>query len=569
MGLRVAFLQCELSHLHNPPHLGPSLLVSELTRRGHDVRRYFVHVTRLEGMAPALQELEVDLVALDSIFPLDVVRRFKRRLGSCPTVVGGLNALTLFERAPLEFAIVGAARMAIGELSDLLARWKSGGSPSPSEKLAAIARVPNLFFRRGAVAAWPGSSEVPGGIADRSEDGAPFDLPFDLDASEVERPWRLEEELLPFTPPLSWEYRGPSGRHPHSDQHGVSLIPEWGCPYRTPMPLPPTCADDRTTLRPEAYTDRAWERVARTYLDDAAACSFCIFRYQPFDIGPTERTVELLMTQLRYLWGEGIRSFALQSENPFRVVRPFVEAAVKDGRLPQELRLRTMVSVLKAHPRQTEQTLHEIAARGVQVEVTQVGFESFSDRALQTFHKGVTSWENRKVAQQLARWHGAVEGRLRTIWGHGLILFDPWTTLEELAENLEAIEHDAPFLKSTIALDSKLYLYSPYAPVARLVRADGLLVETEGEFGLDFRYRHEEVVVFREIVAAGLAPLLEATGRAGTDARERRARMIEGRYRWFAAALAHTREAIASGRDPRSDWGQTLAQVLHELGADA
>ena len=534
MSQRVAVLQCELSHPHTPPHIGPSLLVSELELRGHRVDRYFVNVTRLEAMADELIANQVRLVAIDSIFPLDVVRRWKARLGAIPVVVGGLNAIPLFERAPLEFAILGPARQAIGDLADRLL-----------DHDPAVEEVPNLFFRRS-------SGRVP-------------ELDDPIDASPRTLDWDLERELFPYAPHLSWEYRGPSGRHALSDRHGVSLLPEWGCPYRTPLALPEECADDRTSMRPGNYTGRAWQRVVDTYLEDSAACSFCIFRYQGFQAGSIARQIELLLPQVRYLWSEGIRSFALQSESPFRLVGPLIDAMLQAGMRPEEMRLRTMVTVLRAQEETITETLARIAELGVAVSITQVGFESFVDRALALYHKGVTNHENRRAARFLRRLDRSGGGRVRTVHGHGLILFDPWTTLPELLENLEAIESDAPFLKKAVSLDSKLVLYSPYAPVARRVRAAGLLVESEYEFGLDYRFVDPEVERFRELCSRGLAPLLEAVGRRSLEP-ELRARLgIEARFRWFRElASAMVGESGSSGRH----WGHVLAEVIRGLGLE-
>lgn len=543
MSLRIAVLQCELSHPHTPPHLGPSLLVSELERRGHRVRRLFVNVTRLESLADELIEDSSELVAIDSIFPLDLVRRFKARLGAIPVVVGGLNSIPVLERAPLEFAILGPARSALAELA---ARVELGQRESDRAAwFAGLEEVPNLFFRRTH------------GPATTIEDP--------IDASPHVEAWDLARELFPYAPPLEWEYRGPSGRHPMADRHGVSLIAEWGCPYQTPFPLPESCADDRRSLRPTPYTDRAWARVVETFLDDSAACSFCIFRYQGFQAPAIARQIELLLPQVEALWAQGIRSFALQSESPFRLLGPLVEAMIGAGMRPEELRLRTMVTVLRAQEQSIEDALAAVAARGIAVSITQVGFESFLDRSLALFHKGVTSHDNRRAARFLRRIDRGGGGRIRTVHGHGLILFDPWTTLSELLENLDAIESDAPFLKKAVSLDSKLYLYSPYAPVARLVRAAGLLVESEYEFGLDYRFHDPEVERFRELCSRGLAPLLEAVGRRPLEPELRARLAIEARFRWFRElASSLLGESPSAGRH----WGHVLAEVIRGLGLE-
>lgn len=536
--MRIAVIQCELSHLHTPPHIGPSLIVQELETRGHAVRRFFVHVTRLEELADELLAAEIELCAIDSIFPLDVVRRWKQRLGSVPVVVGGLNGLPLFEQAPLEFVILGPARQAVAALAAAL--------PGDGDREARLDAVPNLLYRI-----------------------APISLESSIESSTATSAWSLESEIFPYAPPLDWEYRGPSGRHPMADRLGVSLLPEFGCPYQTRAPLPAACADDAIALRPKAFRERAWQRVRELYLDDVAACTFCVFRYQPFTPGPTRVGVEAMMAQVDHLWPLGVRSFAIQSENPFRFVEPLLEAMRARGWRPEEIRLRSMVSVLKAQEAQIEEVLRRAAASGVNISITQVGFESFVDRTLGLFHKGVTSHENRRIARFLRRLDRAADGRIRTIHGHGLILFDPWTTLEELETNLDAIETDAPFLKRAVSLEAKLYLYSPYAPIARVVRQAGLLTRSAYEFGYDFNYADPDLALFRDLCARGFAPLLEAIGRRRLEPAARRRLSVEGRFRWFRELAAHIRAQRANGSDPEKSWGPVLAEVIRGLGLES
>ncbi|MDP6947025.1 MAG: hypothetical protein QF464_22945, partial [Myxococcota bacterium] len=108
-----------------------------------------------------------------------------------------------------------------------------------------------------------------------------------------------------------------------------------------------------------------------------------------------------------------------------------------------------------------------------------IGFENFSDTELQRYNKGVTAAEALAAAHKLTTM-AATWPNLNLSPSQGFILFGPWTTLEDLKRNCEALaEVDFRRLRGGITR-SKLRLNPDAALVAR-ARADGLLVETHSQ----------------------------------------------------------------------------------------
>lgn len=107
-----------------------------------------------------------------------------------------------------------------------------------------------------------------------------------------------------------------------------------------------------------------------------------------------------------------------------------------------------------------------------------LGIESGVQRQLDTYDKRTTVEQNRR-AIDLAR-------RLDLSVRSGLIIFDPYSTMSDLMENLKFIQETGSGAGS--ALESRVLLYRG-APLTERVRADGLLIENGLELGYRFKDR--------------------------------------------------------------------------------
>lgn len=467
MSLRIGFFQYELSHPGNAPHVGMCLLLQDLRDAGHEVDAALVHVAAVDRLISQIHDRAYDVVALDAIFTRPVVERLKRECPEVTFVVGGNNALGLALTAPIDHAVVGPGRRAFARYVDALTRG------------ASLDEVPNLFRRHA--------------------DGT-------LDHTGVTLDWALDAELDPFDPDLDWGYLGPE-RSPQANTRFPSVVPEWGCAFQAdslegdayrelPRNLPSAFLDRL------ALTDRARDAID-PYLANTRGCAFCAFRFQPYTIDRADLAAERAVRQMRALSRRyGVRSFSVQSENPFRFLDPLVDRlAVADFDLDAIL-LRTFPAILARSPERVLGGIARAVDRGIAVQLQQLGFESFSASELDHLGKGITVDENVAAARllyELDRRHGTA---VEVFSGHGFILFTPWTTPEDVAASIQVIETEAPFLRGAISLASRLCFYDPLNPIFRLAEREGLVVETEQDYGLDFRYADPRTTLLAKLTLA-------------------------------------------------------------------
>jgi len=519
MPLRIGFFQFELSHPNNAPHIGMCLIAPDLARDGHELEAYLVGARSVPELIQLIERRGYDLVGLDSIFPIDVVNLLKDTFPDLPLVVGGVNALALFLSSAADLAVVGPGRRAIRALAGAMAGAGEGALPRWPLDPEALRPIPNLFFRLG--------RHEPGGSGSPSEPAARGALAKaavgrGIDHSGTIRRWDVEEEVLPYEPLLEWGYLG-TGRHPEAARKLLSIVPEFGCPYQEDALVLPQFAGVEAQESPSALlahldlSPRAVDAM-RPFLANTGGCSFCVFRFQDYTLLDVERTVDLLLTQVRHLQARvGARGFSLQTENPFRILRPFLTRLASESVPVERLAIRTIATILLAKADEFRRALTIARTHGVQIVLQQIGFENFDQEHLDLFNKGITVAENRRAARLLGELKAEFGDTIEPFSGHGLILFDPWTTLESLARNVAAIEADAPYLLPAIGLQSKLVFYDPFNPIFRRARNDGLVVPSPHDYGWDFRFADTRTTDFVQMCLALERHLVKRLGYRASD----------------------------------------------------
>jgi len=467
MSLRIGFFQYELSHPGNAPHVGMCLLLQDLRARGHAVDAALVHVAHVDDLVARIRERAYDLVALDAIFTRPVVERLKRECPDTTFVVGGNNALGLALTAPVDHAVVGPGRRAFAAYVDAVERGDG------------LDGVPNLFRR--------------------ADDGR-------LDHTGVTLDWALDAELDPFDPDLDWDYLGPD-RPADANTRFPSVVPEWGCAFQADA-LEGDAYQDLPRELPSAFvrnlalTDRARAQVD-PFLANTRGCAFCAFRFQPYTIDRGDLAADRAVRQMRALSSRyGVRTFSVQSENPFRFLDPLVDRLAAADFDVDAILLRTFPAILARSPDRVVTAIGRAVERGIRVQLQQLGFESFSAAELDHLGKGITVEENVAAARLLydldRRYGDAVE----VFSGHGFILFTPWTTPEDVVQSIGIIETEAPFLRGAIGLASRLCFYDPVNPIFRLAEREGLVVETDQDYGLDFRFADRRTTLMAKLTLA-------------------------------------------------------------------
>lgn len=444
----IGIFQCEWTLPDNAPHPGSALLVGDALASGFDVTRALVQVRALDQLIRLIHDRALQLVAIDAIFPVSFVRELRRRVRDVPIVIGGLNALQVFLGTDVDYAIVGPGRAAFaGLLSHLF-----GDTERDS--------IPNLFYREGDVRCHTGHTT----------------------------PWSIDKEIDPFHPNYDWEFLGPA-RSPMANRTFLSVNAELGCHFQK-EPTGHEAYKLPETHLPQGNFDAHAERVIKAQLlPRTGGCTFCIFRYQTFETRPTAELIQRTVGQVQYLRETyGILNIALQSENPFHFLIPLLEQLHTDGIRLHQIHLRTTVLALLGNKKTFEQAVQLAGPRGTRLSLVGIGFESFDQESLDLFNKGVTVQMNIEAMAFLRQVQKKFPAWCETRFGHGMIFFHPYATLEQLEENLSQLELHAPELLELASFSSSLTIYSEIQPIFWRLKADGLLVSADVDFGYTYRY---------------------------------------------------------------------------------
>ncbi len=253
----------------------------------------------------------------------------------------------------------------------------------------------------------------------------------------------------------------------------------------------------------------------------ARGCSFCE-EGGDYDGAPSEPTLRSLLHQLEYIAGREPHSrFILIERAVFRFLPRFLERAdeitKKSGRRGERLEffVTARTDEIVREQKNLEKALEVAEQRGLSVNLYLVGVENFSQQQLDLFNKGTTvavQVESLEIMRRMEREFPTTFTASRET-AHGFLLFTPWTTLDDLRENVKWLEHTRFWEFRSEATMSKLRLY-PTVPLFYKARAEGLLEAGYEDPSLDmsvrlgyskeaaWRFAHPEVgAVYRLLVA--------------------------------------------------------------------
>lgn len=295
-------------------------------------------------------------------------------------------------------------------------------------------------------------------------------------------------------------------------------------------------------------------------------CSFCTTGNAYEHRKPAEALASTL-DQLRYIRAEapGIEWLVLRDQNPFAYLTELVEAAERESLGPFTLLVESRADWWLQNGTRFERALAAARASSIRIAPFLVGVESFSQRELDRFNKGITADLNVRFLHQLRAWTEAYAPAVDLSHGaFGFILFTPWTTLDDLRENLRGIEETRLHELRGRLLLSRARLY-PDTALYYLAERDGLLAtnyasrrdDASARYGYlpaqPWRFADARVAQFAEISAQVL---------------ERRAYRDE--LQIFRAALAAAEDGVLSVEEverrmveePRQRGTRRLAEIL-------
>jgi hypothetical protein len=348
-----------------------------------------------------------------------------------------------------------------------------------------------------------------------------------------------------------------------------------------------------TYARPLA-TNPHFRGVPLDTVERTAGCSFCQGPYHGAGDArrarPRTPAVELTVRQLRrYLETAPPERrtfhFVVDSADVFAHVSDFFEQALALGLPPTAFRFARRADDVLARADDLERWLPRLAEGGHRLLLWCMGVESFSKVENERLNKGVAPEVYEAALARIGTW----EKRWPQVvpfsedGGPSMILFGPWTTLDDLADNVAAgrrLGLDAPFLYTT-----RLSLI-PGTAIAELARRDGLLAPAFVEpflvidcplvfwdlRELPWRFAHPEVDgVFRLLIRLtdrtlstdpAYVPAADPLWVALAPLRERLERGRLGFLDAFQALLE------AARAEPQAGPGAVVEALLRRLGAD-
>ncbi len=324
-----------------------------------------------------------------------------------------------------------------------------------------------------------------------------------------------------------------------------TLFGNAGCPYAAdPRALP-------------LYRDLAYPPAIEIA---QLGCAFCSLGGD-YQRRPDAAVIASLVAQARHITTHAptTTELVLDDQHALRYLATLVVAAAEAGLPPVRWLFAARSDTFVRERARVEAAIAAAAATGHAIEVYLTGFEAFSDVELVRYNKGTT------VAEQLAaiaamRALAAAHPRAfhcATARGHSLLLWNPWTTPEDLAQSIAVIRaHDLVGLFHELGRN-RLRLY-PDLPIFHAAARDGALVDAwdDGDHGagrgkgyhVERPWRFLDV---RTALAWRLAGALRATLGLTTEAVQ------------LAAAADHA----AAWRGGRADLAEEVATITAALDA--
>ncbi|MBI5240709.1 MAG: hypothetical protein HY926_09570 [Elusimicrobia bacterium] len=191
------------------------------------------------------------------------------------------------------------------------------------------------------------------------------------------------------------------------------------------------------------------------------------------------RHVESACRQRRGEGGE--RRFELVGSRLWPGIETLVDALARAGVRGAELNFMPRVDELLARRDAVVRCLPVLARQGLALRLYGMGVENFSPAENMRLNKGVAAGQVHEAAgfmrETAERWPR--QFRLPS-GGLSMILFTPWTTIEDLLINIHHIER-CPLIDRSFAIGRRLQLF-PGLPITALAAKDGLLAAADEPF---------------------------------------------------------------------------------------
>ena len=287
---------------------------------------------------------------------------------------------------------------------------------------------------------------------------------------------------------------------PTADAQFCYLLGGPECDYRRPLQTSRFFSD-----RPNLDLPESW------------GCAFCVIprcdslqRVQ----APVNELLQRQLSQVAATWPESRLQLVISGADILEAPEQLARAAAAAALPPTEFLLPYRADRLLAALAQIRRAGRELAQAGHTLCLHLVGIESFSARQLDRYHKGYPPEVNLRAIRALQQLEAEQPKvfSVREFRGLSTILFDPWTSLGDVALNLAVVElFELEDLLGKL-LSSRTRLVEGL-PLSQAARADGLLREGYADPILDTARRN---FYADELPWAFVDPRLEALNRIAT-----------------------------------------------------
>jgi len=238
-----------------------------------------------------------------------------------------------------------------------------------------------------------------------------------------------------------------------------------GCPFNAPVGDNPVLAQIDTS-----YPGLTLE-----------GCAFCHMGGD-YEALPWRQAVDIHLDQIaHYQRGLGrLDEVVLRDQHAIRYAPYLLQGAIDRGLEPFGLLLPGRGDAILRFGEAMAQAATIVDGSGFWFTIYLIGFESFSQPQLDLYNKGVTVAQYAEALSQMRALHNAHPGGFR-LYAHGsssFILFNPWTTLEDLEANVAFCRQHAVSALSRGLTATRLRLY-PNLPLYWKARADDLLSDAK------------------------------------------------------------------------------------------
>ena len=200
-------------------------------------------------------------------------------------------------------------------------------------------------------------------------------------------------------------------------------------------------------------------------------------------------------------------SFELSGSESWRHLESLVATLTRRGVRGAELHFMPRIDELLAARGALERCLPRMADGGLVLRLYGMSVENFSPDENRRFNKGITAEQVHAAVAFMTAMKARWPGRFHPPpGGLSMILFTPWTSLDDLRVNVDNIER-CPMIDRSFALSRRLQLF-PGRPITALAERDGLIADKNDDHfynagcmteadqdDLPWRFLHPQVAV--------------------------------------------------------------------------